>query len=82
MIQTSRASGEEIRKILEQMEPVLNGLPVEHVYMAVLALAFIIQEPEIHPAKLATGVNDCSQWIAAYLETTNAAGIVDAAQAN
>ena len=62
----SKTTGKEIQDIVEAMEPVLEGKLSANVLMACLALAIIIQCPNLTPEQLSTGVRGASEWIALY----------------
>ncbi len=63
----NKASAKDIAIVIEAMEPVLVGYPTNTVMMACIALAIILQAPDIKVDHLTRGVTGASEWIALYL---------------
>jgi len=61
------ATGAEIYTIIEAVEPVLVGQKIDHVIMAMLAIAIAGMKPSITEEALAEAINKTSEWISLYL---------------
>jgi hypothetical protein len=61
----------EIKKIIDEMEPVISEYPIEHVLMAMLSVAFIIINPNIKLEDLIQGVGQTSQFIGQFVSATS-----------
>ena len=59
----TKASGADIDRILTLMESVLSGQDEQHIVMACLALALMIQIPNIKLEQITAGVKGASEWI-------------------
>ena len=67
----SQATGKDIESIVSAMESCLIGRNSSHITMACLAVALIIQEPNLAPQQLADGIRGASEWIAMYVGSLN-----------
>ena len=86
LIFRAEATGADIQKVLEAVQPVIADFPRTHVMMACLALALMVQDPELSIEELHDGVVGMSQWACLYLhrleESKTQPGTVDASQVN
>lgn len=71
IIHESQVSGEEISRIVKQIEPSLDGIPRAHGIIALLSLAIIAMYPDITPEDLTMGVKEVSRHICLLLDTQN-----------
>lgn len=65
------ATGKEIEEIINEIAPIIQDKPSAHVMMACLALAMIIQHPDIEPEDLQRGVKEASEWMALYVSSVD-----------
>jgi hypothetical protein len=78
----SVASGEEIITIVNKLENALVGVRRSHGIIAALSLALILENPEISPDALQSGVRDVSRYICLLLEGNDAGVIAPATVMN
>jgi hypothetical protein len=71
MITYTQASGADIEKIVARISTVIKGEPINHVGMACLSIAVMLQDPNITPEKLVQAVKGASEWIACFTDATN-----------
>ncbi len=57
------ASGEEIYKVIEALEPHLTGFPRHHVMIACLSIAAGIMDEDLEPEDIVEIVNKISQFM-------------------
>jgi hypothetical protein len=73
MIQTTSiiteelATGEDIKAIVEVIEPTLEGLPKTHIVMACLSIVFAMMDSDMESARMQEGVRGASEWICNYI---------------
>ena len=75
MIQEATATGEQIFKIVSDIEPVLAGVSRGDAVIACLSIAISVMNPDISPEKLHDGVSGCSKWICLFLSGDDAMGV-------
>lgn len=63
------ASGPEIQRIVEGMEPFLMQFSRDQVLIACLSIAILIQDPDIAVENLQAGVKGASEWMCLYLSS-------------
>jgi len=61
------ASGKDIAKLVDKLQPVLEGEQMHHVLIACLSVAALVLKPELNPQELVSTVNDTSEWMSLYL---------------
>ena len=70
-VQYSKASGQDLIRVVGLIDDVVAGEPANHVAMACLAIAITCQQSNIEPESLAEGIKGCSEWIACFLTSVN-----------
>lgn len=73
IVTESEASGEDISRVCEIIEDVLEGCPTPHALMAMLTLILFTQNPNLTQDELARGVKEVSQFICLWMAGTEAA---------
>lgn len=65
------ATGEQIARIVNNIQEVVLDETRTDILMACLSMALILQEPDITPVNLVKGVKESSQFIALFLSSLN-----------
>lgn len=68
---TVHPTGEELFKVWAAVEPVVEGMPINVVIPALLAMCITAQKPDIDDETLREGVKGASQWIALFLSDSS-----------
>lgn len=63
IIITERMTGDDIMKIIANVEPILEGEKRSHAYMALIALALIILNPDLDGDQLQEAITSTSQFM-------------------
>lgn len=71
------ASGDEIKAIVELLEPALIGTQRTHGIMACISMSLILMEPDLTPDQLQEGVRKVSEYICLFLEGTGLPEMVE-----
>lgn len=66
------ATAEEVKVIVDKIGPILDGESTQHVLLACLFIAFVIQNPDIKREDLAEGIKGASEYIALFLDSKEA----------
>lgn len=64
----STATGQEIADIVAGVQEALLGVPRGHAIIACLSMALILQNPDISPEQLQSGIKDVSRYVCLLLE--------------
>lgn len=67
----TKASGVELERIIGIMEHALINENPSHVTMACLAVAIMLQSPDISAKQLVEGVKGASEWIALFVSSVD-----------
>ena len=69
----ANVTGEEIMRVINAIEPVVQGLPIQHIIVGTMTIAVTLMHPDISELELAEAVRGMSSWLCLFLSTTESA---------
>ena len=81
-IEQSKASGEDVSRVVGRMSDIFKNEENHIILMSALSIAIMVQQPDVTPEQLKAGVLGASQWIALYLTSIEESGTIPKEQIN